>query len=407
MKKIFLFLIFIIASKVLSQKTTEMIASSKLNEEREITIGLPLYYDKNPEKKYPLLILLDGDYLFDPFQGALNYGAYWDDLPEVIIVGISQNKNNERELDCATDNANGLPIDKGEKFYEFIGLELIPYIQKKYRTTSFKIIAGHDTTAGFLNSYLYKDQPLFNAYISLSPELKSGMVEQIPERLAFMNQQIFYYQSTSDGDIKKEQKSIRDLDQLAKAIKKPNLNYKFDDFKESNHYSLVLKSIPNALYQIFDAYKPISSSEFLDKIVVLKSGFVDYLSNKYDALEKTLNIKMPIRINDFKAIEAAILKNKAYSEFETLSELAKKNYPKTMLSDYHLAMMYEKTDDLKKAAKAYINAFQKEEIGSLTKNMMFDKSEELKSLIPSKDAKIIEQTEPIIEQPTEEKKAEK
>ncbi|MFD0777489.1 hypothetical protein ACFQZF_02085 [Flavobacterium myungsuense] len=76
------------------------------------------------------MILLDGDYLFDPFQGALNYGAYWDDLPEVIIVGISQNKNNERELDCATDNANGLPIDKGEKFYEFIGLELIPYIQK-------------------------------------------------------------------------------------------------------------------------------------------------------------------------------------------------------------------------------------------------------------------------------------
>ena len=406
MKKIFLFLIFITASKVLSQKTTEMIASSKLNEEREITIGLPLYYDKNPEKKYPLLILLDGDYLFDPFQGPLNYGAYWDDLPEVIIVGISQNKNNERELDCTTDEANGLPIDKGEKFYEFIGLELIPYIQKKYRTTSFRIIAGHDVTAGFLNSYLYKDQPLFNAYISLSPELKSGMVEQIPERLAFIEQQIFYYQSTSDGDIKKEQKKIRDLDQLAKAIKKPNLNYKFDDFKESNHYSLVLKSIPNALYQIFDAYKPISSSEFLDKIVVLQLGYVDYLSNKYDALEKTLNIKMPVRINDFKAIEAAILKNKAYAEFQTLAELAKKNYPKTMLSDYHLAMMYEKTDDYKKAAKAYLSAFQKDEIGSLTKNMMFDKSEELKSLIPSKDAKVIEQTEPIIEQPTEEKKIE-
>ncbi|MFD0777488.1 hypothetical protein ACFQZF_02080 [Flavobacterium myungsuense] len=157
------------------------------------------------------------------------------------------------------------------------------------------------------------------------------MAEQIPERLAFLEQQIFYYQSTSDGDIKKEQKKIRDLDQLAKAIKKPNLNYKFDDFKESNHYSLVLKSIPNALYQIFDAYKPISSSEFLDKIVVLQSGYVDYLSNKYDALEKTLNIKMPIRINDFKAIEAAILKNKAYAEFQTLSELAKKTIQKQCL----------------------------------------------------------------------------
>ena len=158
MKKLFLLLVCISASKALSQKTTEIISSSKLNEDREITIGLPMFYDKNPDKKYPLLILLDGDYLFDPFQGALNYGAYWDDLPEVIIVGINQNKNNEREQDCETD-ANGLPIEKGEKFYEFIGLELFPYIQKKYRITPFRMIAGHDVSASFLNTFLYKDQP--------------------------------------------------------------------------------------------------------------------------------------------------------------------------------------------------------------------------------------------------------
>lgn len=401
MKKLFLLLVCISASKVLSQKTTEIISSTKLNEDREITIGLPMSYDKNPDKKYPLLILLDGDYLFDPFQGALNYGAYWDDLPEVIIVGVNQNKNNEREQDCETD-ANGLPVEKGEKFYEFIGLELFPYIQKKYRITPFRMIAGHDVSASFLNTFLYKEQPLFNAYISLSPELKSGMIEQIPERLSLIQQQIFYYQSTADGDIKKEQKSIRALDVAAKEIKKTNLNYKFDDFKDSNHYSLVLKSIPNALYQIFDAYKPISSSEFLDKIVVLQSGYVDYLTHKYDVLEKTLNIKMPIRINDFKAIEAAILKNKAYPEFEKLAELARKNYPKTMLPDYQLALMYEKTDDIKKAIKSYQSAFQKEEIGSLTKDMMLDKAEDLKSKLPSKEAKV----EPVIEQPVEEKKPE-
>jgi hypothetical protein len=26
------------------------------------------------------------------------------------------------------------------------------------------MIAGHDTTAGFINFYLYKENPLFNAY---------------------------------------------------------------------------------------------------------------------------------------------------------------------------------------------------------------------------------------------------
>ncbi|PWA05228.1 alpha/beta hydrolase [Flavobacterium psychrotolerans] len=377
MKKIFLLLLFVSSINLFSQKTIETISSSVLKEDREISIGLPASYEKKSGKSYPLLVLLDGDYLFDPFQGALNYGAYWDDLPEVIIVGISQNKNNEREADCTVDEETNLPADKGAKFFDFISTELMPYIQKKYRIAPFKVIVGHDTTAGFLNFFLYKDQPIFNAYISLSPELPEGMEEQIPDRLMAINQPIFYYQSTADGDVKKMQTRIRDLDNAIKVLKKPTLNYKFDDFKGATHYSLVLHSIPNALYTIFATFQPISTSEFTEKIASLPSGYVDYLINKYDLLEKTLKIKMPIRINDFKAIEAAILKNKAYGEFSKLSDLAKKNYPKTMLSDFHLATMYEKMDDYRKAIKSYQNAFQKEEIGDLTKDMMLSKQEEL------------------------------
>ena len=362
-----------------SQKTVTLVSSPRLNENREIIIGLPPSYEKNPNKKYPLLVLMDGDYLFDPFQGALNYGAYWDDLPEMIIVGISQNKNNERANDCGVDETTGLPSEAGEKFFEFISMGVIPFMEKKYRVAPFKIIAGHDTTAGFLNFYLYKDQPLFNGYISLSPDLPKGMEEQIPDRLAAITQPVFYYHSTADGDLRMMQSRIKLLDDEAKKIKKPTLNYRFDEFKGASHYSLVLHSIPNALYQFFGSYQPISSNEFMEKIVVLPSGYVDYLTNKYDVLEKSLFIKLPIRINDFKAIEAAILKNKAYDEFEKLAALAKKNYPKSMLYDYEMAIMYEKKGDLKKAVKAYQNAFTKEEIGNLTKDMMLDKADQLKN----------------------------
>lgn len=362
-----------------AQKVTEEVFSPKLNEKREITIGLPPSYLTNPNKKYPLLIVLDGDYLFDPFQGALNYGAYWDDLPEVILVGINQNKNNERETDCTIDQSTGLPDEKGNQFFEFIGMELVAYMEKKYRIAPFKIIAGHDITAGFLNFYLYKEKPLFEAYISMSPELATAMEQNIPDRFNVLEQPIYYYQSTADGDVKKMQARIKELDNALKTINKPTINYKFDEFKGASHYSLVLHSIPNALYQFFSVYQPISTAEFLEKIVVLPSGYVDYLINKYSVLEKSLNIKMPIRINDFKAIEAAILKNKAYAEFDKLADLARKNYPKTMLADYHMAMMYEKTGEIKKAAKAYQIAFQKEEIGDLTKDMMLDKADELKN----------------------------
>lgn len=379
MKKIVFFLYLFCSFTTYAQKVTEEVFSPKLNEKREITIGLPPSYLTNPNKKYPLLIVLDGDYLFDPFQGALNYGAYWDDLPEVILVGINQNKNNERETDCTIDQTTGLPDEKGNQFFEFIGMELVAYMEKKYRIAPFKIIAGHDITAGFLNFYLYKEKPLFDAYISMSPELATAMEQNIPDRFNVLEQPIYYYQSTADGDVKKMQARIKELDNALKTITKPTINYKFDEFKGASHYSLVLHSIPNALYQFFSVYQPISTAEFLEKIVVLPSGYVDYLINKYSVLEKSLNIKMPIRINDFKAIEAAILKNKAYAEFDKLADLARKNYPKTMLSDYHMAMMYEKTGDNKKAAKAYQVAFQKDEIGDLTKDMMLDKADELKN----------------------------
>jgi hypothetical protein len=234
----------------------------------------------------------------------------------------------------------------------------------------------------------------------MSPELATGMEEQIPDRLAAIEKPIFYYHSSADGDIKKMRKRIQTMDELAKKITKPTLFYKFDDFKGASHYSLVLNSIPSALYHIFSVYQPISTTEFQEKIVTLPSGYVDYLIKKYEVLEKTFNMKLTIRFTDFKAIEAAILKNNAYPEFDELAQLAKKNYPKSMLADYEMAQLYEKNGDIKKAIKTYQSAFQKEEIGDLTKDMMLDRADELKKSLPKTEKgkkgkeEVIEETPP-------------
>lgn len=379
-----LILLLLISATVFSQKTTEPFVSTKLGETREITIGLPLSYEKNPTKKYPILVLLDGDYLFDPFSGALNYGAYWDDIPEIIVIGISQNKNGERIKDSSYDEDNGVPAGKGARFYEFIGAELIPYIEKKYRTAPFRIIAGHDTTAGFMNFFLYKNYSIFNAYISLCPELVPEMETRIPERFASLKQPLFYYQSTGDGDIKDILESVSKLDTNIKTAAIPEINYTYDQFKGASHYSTVLYSIPNALYHIFDCYKPISMTEFTEKIAILPNGQVKYLTDKYDNIAKILGLKATIRVSDFKAIEASVLKNKSYQELDKLSDLARKNYPNAMLADYELGLMYEKLGDSKKAAKSYQKATQYDAIGDLTKDMMFDKLDEMQSIKPKK-----------------------
>ena len=378
MKQIILFLFF--STTLFSQKITEKIESYQLGGSREITIGIPESYEKNPNKKYPLLVLLDGDYLFDPFYGALSYGSYWEDMPETIIIGISQNKNQERIDDCNFDDLEAIPSEKGAQFFDFIGKELLPYIEKKYRVAPFRIIAGHGITAGYMNFFLYKDFSIFNAYISLSPELVPEMDTRIPERFSTLKQPLFYYQSTGSQDIKDILNAVQKLDININTASNPLINYSYDQFKGASHYSAVLHSIPNALYQIFDCYKPISMTEFSEKIAILPEGQVQYLIDKYNTINKTLGLKIPIRISDFKAIEAAILKNKAYKELDKLANLADKYYPDSMLADYELGLMHEKLGDFKNATKFYQRAIRMDNIGDLNKDLMFEKLDEMKNL---------------------------
>ena len=357
--------------------------SKTLGEYREISIHLPSSYDNIKIKRYPVLVVFDGEYLFDPVVGALKFGNYWDDLPEVIVVGIKQNKNGERSTDCEI-NDNGLPTKKAINFFDFVNVELLPFIEKKYRTANMRILAGHDLTAGFANLFLYQNNPAFNGYICLSPELDQTMQERVPVQLAGFKRPVFYYQATADGDPKEISDRIKMLDVFVKGIENPNLYSKMDDFQNASHYSLVLYAIPNALYHIFSAYKPITNAEYTDKIVVLDKNHVKYLIDKYDIIKRDYAIEMPIRFSDFKAIETAILKNRDYNAFDELSQLARKSYPKAMLADYYLALQFENKSEDKQAMKYYLNAYQYEAIGDLTKEMMMEKVEEIKSKMPNK-----------------------
>jgi predicted alpha/beta superfamily hydrolase len=379
MKHKLLILLLVVAPSLFAQKKTEEIPSEKLKTTREITVTIPPSYNSDKNKKYPLLVLLDGEYLVDPFAGTLSYTTYWDDLPEVIIVGINQNQKGVREMDSQSGEQSGLPEEQGEKFFEFIGMEVLPYIEKKYRVAPYKIIAGHNLTAGFLNFFLYKDEPLFNAYIALSPEMATDMETRIPARLTAIEKPITYYLASADGDVARLKKKIKILDENIKAVKNPALKYHFDEFKDASHYSLVAYGIPNALYYIFSAYQPITSLEYQTKLATLPSGYVKYLDDKYTVLEKELGVKMAIRLTDFKAAEAAILKNGVYEELQELADLARKNYPKTLIGEYYTALYYEKTGDIKRAIKTYINSYAFNEIGDITKDFMLERAEILKS----------------------------
>ena len=165
MKKLFLLIAFLFSFQLLTaQIIYETFQSERLGESRKLKIQLPRNYDTNEEKVYPIVLVLDADYLFEPVAGNVDYFSYWEDMPESIVVGVMQ--GDKRYDDGYYDDTNFMPADSGAAFFEFLGLELIPYIDEQYRTAKFIIAVGHDYTANFINYYLFKDPILFAEYPS-------------------------------------------------------------------------------------------------------------------------------------------------------------------------------------------------------------------------------------------------
>ena len=377
MKKILILTLFLISSFAVSaQIIYEEFNSTKLGESRRLKIQLPRNYETNTEKVYPIVVVLDADYLFEPIAGNVDYFSYWEDMPESIVVGIMQDET--RYDDCSYDDANFLPADKGADFFEFIGLELIPYIDNNYRTAKFIIAVGHDFTANFINYYLFKDPPLFNGYINLSPDLAPTIDMSIPMRIPAIQSKIFYYLATGTDDIKGIMETSEALNNSLKGLKSDTFNYFYDNFEGATHYSLVARGIPNALEKIFAVYRPISKKEYTDVLLKMDTPIYQYLLDKYKTIEDLFGLTNPIRINDFIATGRAAEKKKQLESLREIGTLAKKQYPDTVLGDYFLARFYEENGEPKKAMRTYQGAFNKEEVDFITIDLMLEKADKIK-----------------------------
>jgi len=378
MRKIITFLFLTLAcTNIQAQAIYESIFSEKLEEDRQLKILLPRGYDSDDDKKYPLIVVLDGDYLFEAVAGNVDYYSYWEDIPNAIIVGVKQ--EGKRFDDTTYSEQNSLPIEKGADFFEFLGTELLSYMENNYKLEAFKVVVGHGQTANYINYFLLKDEPLFHAYIAISPDLAPEMTTYLSGRFETLQSKVFYYLATSNNDVKHIKKDVDGLDAALKTVENKNLLYNFNSFDGPSHYALPAHAIPKALESIFLIFQPISKNEYRNTILKLTTSPVDYLLEKYETIEKLFGIDKPILVNDFKAIEAAIKKNEKWEYFEDLGKIARKEYPDTLLGHYYLARFYEEMGEPKKAMKTYRSAYVLEEIGGISKDEMLEKADAIKA----------------------------
>ncbi len=169
---------------------TFTLKSSALGEDRKINVYTPAQYDET-RKKLPVLYMPDGgldeDFLhvIKTVDSLIALGA----IRPIIVVGVP-NTQRRRDLTGPTrvksDSAIAPRVGGSAEFRNFFRDELIPEINRRYRTTSERGIIGESLAGLFILETFLEDPGLFTHFIALDPSVwwnNGGIIDSAASRL--------------------------------------------------------------------------------------------------------------------------------------------------------------------------------------------------------------------------------
>jgi hypothetical protein len=132
-----------------------------------IYVAFPESYTAQPLARYPAVYLLDGDSTFPilaTYQWFLNYD---EGVPQAIVVGIAYGSfdpaTNKRDYDFSAAAADATKEQGGARaFHSFLKQELIPEIDRRYRTDPARRVLFGQSRGGYMVLYsAFTDPALF------------------------------------------------------------------------------------------------------------------------------------------------------------------------------------------------------------------------------------------------------
>ncbi|NQX82337.1 MAG: tetratricopeptide repeat protein [Flavobacteriaceae bacterium] len=256
--KILLFIILSTSLAFSQTFKTIKIDSKSLNEAQEIQIYLPDSYDTS-NKKYPVLYILDGQWHFINGVGIQKSLRLPGVLPEMIVVGIT-NKNTNDPL------RRTILINQSDKYIQFLEKELIPFIDKEYRSSVDRVLFGWERGADFANYALFTKPNLFNAAL-----ISNGSWDDIDLIDTFIAHKItdkkYLYIANSSLDIY----TVESSDLLAKKLKEKSPNqliWKYQLFNDEAHGTTAYLALYHGLRYYYHDFGPPIFSDI--------KGFVDF-----------------------------------------------------------------------------------------------------------------------------------
>ena len=325
--------------------TKHTVNSQVLGEERTILVRVPPNYERTDEK-FPVIYMLDAHAPQNAMMvGIIEQQVWGGVMPEMIVVGI-QNTNRTRDMTpTKTERAGSGGADK---FLQFIETEVIPMVEKNYRTQPFKIFAGH-SLGGLTAVYTFISRPdLFNAYIAASPVLHwdNDFVIKRAEEIFKQKREFKKTMFIALGDEPDYTKGFNSFQDLLKRSKPKNFEYEFQQYRDENHGSVVLRAYYAGLRKIFNGWTPPAT------------GSVTDLENHYKKLSERFGYQINVPENLLNQIGYQFLNANRLPEAIDAFKRNVELYPNSANVYDSLAEGYEKNGQLKQAKENYEKAYK-------------------------------------------------
>ena len=341
--------------------TALKINSAVLGEERTILVRVPFGYETN-KLRYPVLYMTDGNAHIGHTSSTVEFLARNGRMSEMIVVGIN-NTDRTRDLSpthVTTTVAGGgsalqFPTSGGaDKFLKFIETELIPDIEKRYRTNPYRILAGHSLGGLFAIHAMYSRPDLFNSYVAVSPAL------QWDNQVAVKRAEEFFkgrkeWDATLFMSLGHEPGPIEDGFHQLKQVLEKNQTKGFEwaaqVLDDEDHGSVVLRSHYLALRKVFDGWQ-IPRDPDSGQV----TGNFKSVEEHYQKLSKKFRYNVPVPEPLINQMGYQSLFADRFDEAITIFKTNVERYPESANVYDSLAEAYERSGRLELAAPLYEKA---------------------------------------------------
>lgn len=156
--------------------TSYTIMSRHLEGARTINIRLPAGYSEQPNRRWPVLYLLDGglEQDFPHIAGIAQLADISWTFQPFILVGVQSVRRPYELTFPASDERYGeyqRPNGGSERMRAFLREEVRPFVEARVRASGEDIIMGESVAGLFVVETLLRAPDMFDTYIAVSPSM--------------------------------------------------------------------------------------------------------------------------------------------------------------------------------------------------------------------------------------------